>query len=224
MITQKNNYIISEKLYEYINSVSLRECDILKQLRKQTVSLGQDVSIMQISPDQGQFMSMLISLMAAVKVIEIGTFTGYSTLCMAKSLPADGEIVACDISYEWTQIAKKYWRLAGVDNKIDLRVKPALETLDELLANGQKNSFDFVFIDADKTTYEQYYEKSLELIRSKGLIVIDNVLWEGKLIDESINDETTAYIRQFNKKIHQDSRVDISMLTIADGLFLVQKK
>ena len=179
---------------------------------------------MQISPEQGQFMQLLIKLMGAKKTIEVGVFTGYSSLCVALALPVDGKIIACDISTKYTDIAEKYWKDAKVRNKIDLKIGPAINTLQQLIDNGLSNTFDFTFIDADKINYDNYYELCLKLLRPGGLIAIDNVLWSGDVVDERINDIDTESIRSLNKKLHIDSRVDISIVPIGDGLTLALKK
>jgi predicted O-methyltransferase YrrM len=209
-------------LYDYLLSVSVRESDILRQLREETAQLP--MAMMQISPEQGQFMALLVQLLGATKTLEIGVFTGYSSLCVAMALPPNGKMVACDVSEEYTTIARRYWEAAGVADKIDLRLAPALETLDELLSTGQAGTFDFAFIDADKANYEKYYERSLELIRPGGLIAIDNVLWSGRVADSQIKDNQTNSIRAFNQKLHQDQRVTLSLVPIADGLTLALKR
>lgn len=212
---------LEQNLYDYLLSVSLREPIILTQLRQETSQLP--MSRMQISPEQGQFMAFLVKLMRVKKTLELGVFTGYSSLAVALALPADGKIVACDVSEEYTSIARRYWQQAGVADKIDLHIAPALETLDNLLAAGEAGTFDFAFIDADKGNYENYYERSLELIRTGGLIAIDNVLWSGKVADPEIQDNQTNKIRAFNRKLHQDSRITLSLVPIADGLTLAIK-
>jgi caffeoyl-CoA O-methyltransferase len=179
---------------------------------------------MQIAPDQGQFMALLIRLIGAKKALEVGVFTGYSSLCIALALPPDGKLIACDISEEYTSIAKRYWQKAGVTDRIDLRIAPALETLDQLLVAGQANTFDFAFIDADKENYTNYYERALQLVRPGGLIAVDNVLWGGAVADPSVQDESTQAIRAFNQKLHRDERVSLSLVTIADGLTLAMKQ
>jgi len=212
---------ITDKIYDYLLSASLKETDIQRELRE--VTAKQPQAMMQIAPDQGQLMAMLIRLMHAKKVIEIGVFTGYSSLCIAMALPDDGHIVACDINKDYTDIAQRYWRIAGVADKIELILAPAIQTLDRLLAQGEQGTYDFVFIDADKPEYPDYYERALQLIRSGGLIVIDNVLWYGKPADPDENDKDTLAIRKFNQKLNLDNRVMISMLTIADGVTLALK-
>jgi predicted O-methyltransferase YrrM len=213
---------ITEDLWEYMRRVTLREPDILRRLREETANHPQ--VNMQISPEQGQFMALLMHLIGARRTIEVGVFTGYSSLSVALALPEDGRIIACDVNEEWTSIARRYWRAAGVEHKIDLRLRPALETLDNLIATGQAGRFDFAFIDADKTNYAHYYERALVLVRSGGLIAIDNVLWSGKVLDESVKDEDTKALRAFNEKVHGDDRVWLTMLAVRDGLTLACKK
>ncbi|HEY9741891.1 MAG TPA: class I SAM-dependent methyltransferase [Coleofasciculaceae cyanobacterium] len=213
---------LDNQLYDYLLSASLREPDILQQLREETASLPN--ARMQIAPEQGQFMALLVQLLGATKTLEVGVFTGYSSLCVALSLPPNGKIVACDVSEEYTAVAHRYWKAAGVADKIDLRLAPALETLDKLLADGQAQTFDFAFIDADKGNYERYYERSLQLIRPGGLIAIDNVLWSGRVADPQVQDASTKAIRAFNNKLHQDERVSLSLVSIADGLTLALKR
>ncbi|TAF09390.1 MAG: SAM-dependent methyltransferase [Nostocales cyanobacterium] len=212
---------LEKNLYNYLLSVSLREPEILNQLRQETAQLP--MAIMQISPEQGQLMALLVKLLGAKKTLDIGVFTGYSSLSVALALPADGKIIACDVSEEYTNIARRYWEKAGVADQIDLQIAPALETLDKLLAAGEGENFDFAFIDADKGNYENYYERSLQLIRPGGLIAIDNVLWSGKVADPEIQDNQTKKIRAFNQKLHQDPRITLSLVPIADGLTLARK-
>jgi predicted O-methyltransferase YrrM len=212
---------LEQNLYDYLLSVSLREPIALTQLRQETSQMPN--FRMQISPEQGQFMALLVKLIGAKKTLEVGVFTGYSSLIVALALPADGKIVACDVSEEYTSIARRYWQQAGVADKIDLHIAPALETLDKLLTAGEAGTFDFAFIDADKGNYENYYERSLELIRPGGLIAIDNVLWSGKVADTEIQDNQTNKIRALNRKLHQDSRITLSLVPIADGLTLAMK-
>jgi predicted O-methyltransferase YrrM len=213
---------LEQTLADYIQSISLREPDILKQLREETAKLS--MARMQISPEQGQFMALLVQLMGAKKTLEIGVFTGYSALAVALALPDDGKMIACEISEEYTAIAKDFWARAGVSEKIDLRIAPALETLETLITEGETGSFDLAFIDADKRNYENYYERALTLLRPGGLILIDNVLWSGKVTDPTITDKQTQAIREFNQKIHQDSRISLSLIAIADGLTLALKR
>jgi predicted O-methyltransferase YrrM len=213
---------MTEALHGYLLKTTLREPPILKRLREETAKLpsGQ----MQISPEQGQLMALLVELLGARRTLEVGTFTGYSSTVVALSLPADGKLVACDMSREWTDIARRYWREAGVESKIDLRLGPALATLDQLIADGQAGSFDFAFIDADKTAYDDYYERSLTLLRPGGLVAVDNALWSGAVADKSDQRENTRAIRALNSKIGSDARVSASLIPIGDGLFLARKR
>jgi predicted O-methyltransferase YrrM len=203
-------------------SISLRENEILRRLREETSSLPN--SVMQISPDEGQFMALLVKLIGAKKTLEVGVFTGYSSLTVAQALPEDGILVACDINKEYTEVARRYWKEAKVDHKIDLRIAPAIETLEHLISNGESGSFDFAFLDADKDNYVKYYELALKLIRTGGLIAIDNVLWSGKVTDPLVTDLDTETIRKLNAFIKNDDRVDISLIAIGDGLTLCRKK
>lgn len=212
---------ITEELYEYMLSVSLREPAVLHELRRET-ALDEHAN-MQISPEQGQFMALLVRLLGARKTLDIGVYTGYSSLCIGLALPRDGRVIACDLNPEWTDTAKRYWRKAGVADKIKLRLAPAQQTLEGLLAEKAAAAFDFAFIDADKKNYDMYYEYCVELIRPGGLIAIDNVLWDGAVADESVNDVDTMAIRSLNNKIHADPRVEISLVPIADGLTLARK-
>ncbi|MEH1811044.1 MAG: class I SAM-dependent methyltransferase [Nostoc sp.] len=218
----KQSIGLDNQLYNYLLSVSLREPEILEKLRQETANHPR--SGMQISPEQGQFMSLLVQLIGAKKTLEVGVFTGYSSLSVALALPTDGKIIACDVSEEFTAIARRYWQEAGVADKIDLRLAPALETLDRLLATGQAETFDFAFIDADKENYDGYYERSLQLVRPGGLIAIDNVLWSGQVADEQNQDESTQAIRALNEKLHNDERITLSLVPIADGLTLAIKR
>jgi predicted O-methyltransferase YrrM len=214
--------LIDDRLYDYLLSVSLRESEVLQQLRQETAT--HPMSQMQIAPEQGQLMAMLVQLMGAKKALEIGVFTGYSSLAVALALPPDGKLIACDVDEDYTAIARRYWQQAGVADKIDLRIAPALETLDRLLAEGHANTFDFVFIDADKSNYANYYDRALELVRPGGLIAIDNVLWSGRVADPETQDNRTKAIRAFNEKLHQDERILPCLLAIADGLTLALKR
>lgn len=213
---------IDNQLYDYLLSTSLREPEILVKLRQETANLPQ--GRMQISPEQGQFMALLVQLIGAKKTLEVGVFTGYSSLAVALALPADGKIIAADVSEQFTAIARRYWQAAGVADKIDLRLAPGVETLDALLATGQAETFDFAFIDADKENYDAYYERSLQLVRPGGLIAIDNVLWSGRVADPQIQDKSTQIIRALNEKLHHDERVTFSLLPIGDGLSLALKR
>jgi len=212
---------LTNALYAYLVEHSVREPEILRRLRAET---GQDrMSMMQIGPEQGQFMQLLVRLMRAKNCLEIGVFTGYSSLAVALALPADGCILACDISEQWTAIARRYWQEAGVSAKIDLRIAPALSTLDKLIESGKSACFDFAFIDADKVNYLGYYERALTLVRSGGLIAVDNILWGGQVIDKKSKSEDTQAIRRFNDRLYSDSRVQLSLLPIGDGLTLALK-
>jgi len=212
---------MTEELYEYLLSVSLREPPLLKHLRAETAKYP--MANMQIAPEQGQFMALLVQLLRAKKALEIGVFTGYSALCVALALPADGTLIACDVSEEWTSVARRYWQEAGVAHKIELRLAPALETLDKLLDDGHAGTFDFTFIDADKTGYDDYYERSLQLLRPGGLIVLDNMLRNGRVVDAPHCDEATLAIHKLNQKLHHDSRIALSLLPLADGLTIALK-
>jgi predicted O-methyltransferase YrrM len=213
---------LTESLHHYLLSVSLREPPILARLREETAR--HPLANLQIAPEQGQFMALLVQLMEVKKCLELGVFTGYSALSVALALPPGGKLIACDVNEEWTSMAWRYWQEAGVAHKIALRIAPALETLDKLLANGEAGSFDFVFIDADKENYANYYERSLELVRHGGLIIIDNVLWSGRVADPNEQDMDTVAIRRFNTKLHLDERIVLSMLPLADGLTLAYKR
>ena len=213
---------LNTSLYQYMLSVSLREPPILKSLREETAKLSSHN--MQISPEQGQFMAFLVELIGAKKALEIGVYTGYSSLAVALALPDDGRITACDLNPETSAIAKNFWKEAGVAQKIDLKLAPALETLDKLIDEGESNTFDFVFIDADKQNYANYYERSLSLARPGGLILIDNVLWSGQVADTTNHDKQTEAIRSLNQTIVDDKRVSLSMLPIGDGLTLARKR
>ncbi|MEI6380988.1 MAG: class I SAM-dependent methyltransferase [Cyanobacteriota bacterium ELA615] len=212
---------LDDELYEYLLSITLKENDLLTRLRQETAA--HPLAEMQIAPEQGQFMALLLKLIGAKKILEIGVFTGYSSLVAALALPDEGKLIALDVSPEFTAIAKRYWQQAGVDHKIDLRIAPALESLDYLIAQGESGSFDFAFIDADKANYYNYYQKCLELVRTGGLILIDNILWSGQVIDQNIQDTRTRAIRLFNEKLHQDNRVFLSSIAISDGLTIALK-
>lgn len=213
---------VTDEIYRYLLDVSLRETDVMRELR--AVTAGRPDVAMQISPEQGQFMALLARLIDARRCLEIGVFTGYSSLALALALPDDGRIVACDVSEEFTAIARQFWERAGVAGKIDLRLAPALETLDRLIEEGQAGAFDFVFIDADKVNYGAYYERSLTLARPGGLIAVDNTLWSGSLADPAVTDADSMALREFNERLHGDERVDISLVPIGDGLTLARKR
>ena len=212
---------MTAKLYDYLLASSVRESAVLARLRAETARLP--MAAMQIAPDQGQFMAWLVQLIGAKRTLEVGVFTGYSALWVAQALPQDGGIVACDVSEEWTRVARRYWEEAGVAHKIDLRLGPALQTLDDLLAQGQAGTFDFAFIDADKTRSADYYERVLRLLRRGGVMAIDNVLWDGRVAESAADDPDTVALRALNAKIAADSRVMAVMLPLADGLTLVRR-
>ncbi|HEY5101795.1 MAG TPA: class I SAM-dependent methyltransferase [Steroidobacteraceae bacterium] len=213
---------VDDTLYEYILAHSIREPAILTRLRAATRALPD--ANMQISPEQGQFMALLVKLIGARRCIEVGTFTGYSSLAVALALPADGTIVTCDVNAQTTAIARQYWREAGVDTRIELQLQPALQTLTQLLATGSAGSFDFAFIDADKTAYRAYYDKLFELVRAGGLIAVDNTLWDGAVADPRRKDANTLALRAFNDHVHRDERVDMTLVPIGDGVTLVRKR
>ncbi|OGT40921.1 MAG: SAM-dependent methyltransferase [Gammaproteobacteria bacterium RIFCSPHIGHO2_12_FULL_38_14] len=213
---------LTSSLFQYLKSHSLREPLVLQKLRQETATLP--AARMQISPEQGQLMALLVELLDAKKTLDIGTFTGYSALVVAFSLPKNGKVIACDMSRAWTDIAKRYWQEAGCGEKIDLRLAPALDTLHTLIDAGEGSTFDFAFIDADKNNYINYYETSLCLLRKGGLIAIDNVLWSGKVADPDVNDEDTIAIRRLNDHVKNDERVTLSMIPIGDGLTLARKR
>lgn len=213
---------LDSALQDYLLKTTLRESEILAELRKETAEHPQ--ARMQISPEQGQLMALLVQLMGAKKTLEIGVFTGYSSLAVAAALPEDGQVVACDVNEEFCAIAQKYWHKANLAHKIDLRIAPALDTLDSLIVSGETNSFDFAFIDADKSNYDNYYERSLQLVRPGGLIAVDNALWYGRVADREVQDNRTKQIRALNEKVRDDKRVSMSLLPIGDGLLLAVKR
>ncbi|WP_204140363.1 class I SAM-dependent methyltransferase [Halomicronema sp. CCY15110] len=213
---------LESTLYDYLLAVSLREHPVLTELRQATAQLA--MGQMQIAPEQGQFMALLIQLMNGQRALEVGVFTGYSALAVALALPPTGQLIACDVSAEYTAIARQYWQKAGVADKIDLRLAPATETLQQLIDAGETATFDFAFIDADKSNYDTYYEQALQLVRVGGVIAIDNVLWYGRVADASVTDNRTKKIRALNQKLHQDDRVDLSLLPLGDGLTLARKR
>jgi predicted O-methyltransferase YrrM len=217
---------MNHELLTYLLNSGGRESKLLHSLRMETVSDErlQAHSNMQIAPEQGQFLSLLVKLCGTRKALEIGTFTGYSSICIASAMPMDGHLICCDINEEWTSLARRYWCLAGLAEKVDLRIAPALETMHKLLEEGHSRTFDFVFIDADKTSYDAYFEASLRLLRAGGLIAIDNVLWNGKVIDATVSDPDTLAIRRLNQKLQQDKRIDYAMIPVADGLSLCLKR
>ncbi|HEX4937149.1 MAG TPA: class I SAM-dependent methyltransferase [Candidatus Kapabacteria bacterium] len=211
-----------QALYPYLLAHSIREDSLLQRLQAETAR--DPLARMQIAPEQGQFMELIARLIGARRMIEIGTFTGYSSLCLARALPDDGLLLCCDIDAHWTGIARRYWQEAGLSHRIQLRLAPALDTLDELLRESQHNRFDLVFIDADKENYDAYYERSLQLVRPGGLIMFDNMLWSGRVADERVQDIDTVALRALNLKLKGDDRVDISLLPMADGITLARKR
>lgn len=215
-------FTLPEPLYRYLIDHSLRESPLLARLRAETAELP--MAQMQIAPEQGQFMALLTRLTGAGRAIEIGTFTGYSSLCIADAMGSDGYLLACDTSDEWTQVARRYWREAGLASRIELRLAPALDTLDAEITAGRSGSYDLAFIDADKENYINYYERCLQLIRRGGLILVDNVLWSGSVADAANDEPSTVAIRAFNDHVLQDQRVDLSLLPVADGLSLLRRR
>ena len=214
---------ISDQFTAYIHANWLRCSPLQERLRAETAALG-DPAGMQISPEQGQLMGFLVELTGAKQILEVGTFTGYSALSMALALPATGRIVTCDLSEEWTAVATRYWQEAGIANRIDLRLAPAQETIAALLAEGAAGTFDMVFIDADKENYDTYYEQSLRLLRTGGIVMFDNVFWGGRVSDLSHTEPSTVAIRALNSKLHSDERVSLAIVPIGDGLTLVRKR
>lgn len=213
---------LDDRLYAYLQATSLREPELLQRLRTETAQLP--MARMQISPEQGQFMALLAELIGAKKAIEVGTFTGYSSLAVMLAMGSEGRMVCCDVSDEYTRIARRYWQEAGVAERITLKLAPALETLDALLANGEAGSVDFAFIDADKASYDAYYERCLQLLRPGGLIALDNVLWGGAVADPTDQDESTLALRALNAKLHRDERISLSLVPIGDGVTLARKR
>ena len=213
---------LDNRLYQYLLDHSVRETDLMRELR--AVTAQQEMSRMQIAPEQGQFMALLVELTAAERIIEIGTFTGYSALCMAQAMPGHGELLCCDVSSEWTDIGRQFWERAGVADRIKPAIAPALETLDKLIKDGNTGQFDMAFIDADKTNYLEYFERCLILLRRGGLLMFDNTLWSGAVADPEEQDEDTRAIRALNDRLYRDERVTISLVPIGDGLTLARKR
>ncbi|MDH5711263.1 MAG: class I SAM-dependent methyltransferase [Gammaproteobacteria bacterium] len=213
---------LDDRTHEYLLSVSVDESALLRELRERTAAENQ-YSVMQISPEQGQFMALLVKLTGAKRALEIGTFTGYSSVCIAGALPDDGELICCDQSEEWTQMAREYWQRAGLQDRIRFYLQPASITLQQLLGNGAQGTFDFIFIDADKQNYPLYYEQSLKLLRKGGLLAVDNTLWSGSVADPENMQPGTRAIRRFNEMVKNDKRVSISLVPIGDGLTLIVK-
>lgn len=213
---------LDDNLYQYLLDVSLRDSPAKAHLRAETAALP--MSRWQVAPEQGQFLALLVKLIGARRLLEVGTFTGYSALCMAEALPADGHLLCCDLPGDYNEIARAHWREAGVDSRIELRLGPALSTLESLLAGGEDGRFDLVFIDADKARYPTYFEYALNLLRSGGLVVFDNVLWSGRVLEvESESDDTRA-IQQLNRALKEDARIDYSLVPIGDGMSLCRKR
>jgi len=213
---------LPDAVYDYLLAHSLREPELLSELRAETAKLS--AARMQISPEQGQFMALLVELTGAKRAIEVGVFTGYSSLRVALALPADGRLLACDVSEEYTRIARRYWERAGVSGKLELVLAPASETLQARIDSGAAGSYDIAFIDADKDNYQTYYEQCLQLLRPGGLLLVDNALWGGAVADQTNQDSSTLAIRALNAHIHQDERVSASLLPVGDGLYLVRKR
>lgn len=213
---------LSDDLYAYLLEVSLRERPLLARLRRETAErFGAG---MQVAPEQGQFMGLLVELVGARRALEVGTYTGYSTLAVGLALPEGGRIVTCDVNEEYTRMARRFWAEAGIANRVDLRIAPAIQSLDGLIAEGARASFDFAFIDADKENYEGYYERCLTLVRPGGLIAVDNALWDGRVVDPEADDPDTQAIRAFNARLHGDERIGLSLVPIGDGLILARKR
>lgn len=212
---------LDDRTYEYLLSVSVDETELLRELREETA--GNKFSVMQISPEQGQFMALLVKLTGAKRVLEIGTFTGYSSICIAKALPDDGELICCDDSDEWTAMARRYWKKSGLQDKIKLHLQAASKTLQQLLDDSAEGTFDFIFVDADKQNYPLYYEQSLKLLRQGGLLAVDNTLWSGSVADPEDMEPGTRAIRRFNEMVKNDNRVTKSLVPIGDGLTLIVK-
>ena len=213
---------ISDELQAYVVGTGVREPDVLARLREETAALPEHR--MQVAPEQGAFLALLVELIGARRCIEVGTFTGYSSTAVALALPDDGRLICCDVSREWTDIARRYWADAGVAEKVDLRIAPAVETLDALIDSGEEATYDFAFVDADKTGYEAYYDRLLRLVRPGGLIAFDNTLWGGRVIDRDADDADTMAIRAFNRRLVDDDRVSLSMLPVADGVTLARRR
>ena len=213
---------LSDELAAYVLEVGTREPDVLARLRAETAALPEHR--MQVAPEQGAFLAMLVELTGARRCLEVGTFTGYSSLAVALALPEDGRLVCCDVSEEWTSIARRYWLEAGVAGRIDLRIAPAAETLDGLLASGAESTYDFAFVDADKSGYDGYYERLLRLVRPGGLIAFDNTLWGGRVLDPDAEDEDTRALQALNRKLAGDERISLCLLPVADGVTLARRR
>lgn len=220
-MSRKANFLDAE-LYDYILSVSVRHDELLERLREETAQMP--MATMQIAPDQGQFMALLVQAIGARRAIEIGVFTGYSSICIARALGEQGHLLCCDISDEWTSVARRYWQEAGVDDRIELILAPASATLQARIERGEAGSYDFAFIDADKESYSDYLELCLQMLRPGGLLVFDNVLWSGRVMNAVNEDAETRALHALNNRLHSDERVDISLLPVADGLFIARKR
>jgi predicted O-methyltransferase YrrM len=214
--------LLPDAIEHYVGEVIARETPLQRRLRAETAAMPE--AGMQIGPDQGALLALLVHLTGARRALEVGTFTGYSALVVASALPGDGKLIACDVSEEWTAIARRYWQEAGVAERIELRLGPAIVTLAELQSQGAGGSFDFAFIDADKPSYDAYYEACLALVRPGGLIAIDNVLWSGAIVDPAAKDPETEAIRALNLKVRDDPRVEACLLTVGDGIMLARKR
>ncbi|MHB9798579.1 O-methyltransferase [Pseudomonas sp. MT3] len=213
---------LDDTLYQYLLDVSLRDSAIKARLRAETAAMP--TARWQVAPEQGQFLALLVKLIGARRILEVGTFTGYSALCMAEALPADGHLLCCDLPGDYNEIARTHWREAGVDSRIELRLGPALSTLESLMAGGENGCFDLVFIDADKARYPAYFECALSLLRSGGLVVFDNVLWSGRVLEVEPESEDTRAIQRLNRALKDDARVDYSLVPIGDGMSLCRKR
>lgn len=213
---------LDDRLYEYLIRVSLREPGVLKSLREETAAHPEHA--MQIAPEEGQFLALLVRLIKARRCLEIGVFTGYSSLCVALALPPGGRVRALDVSEEYTSVARRYWRDAGVEDRIDLRLGPARESLLQMIQGGERESYDFAFIDADKVNYPVYYESALDLIRPGGVIAIDNIFWGGAVAEPTNQEADTLAIRRLSERLHEDNRIDLSLVPIGDGLTVAWKR
>ncbi|MGE0420981.1 MAG: class I SAM-dependent methyltransferase [Reyranellaceae bacterium] len=214
--------LLTGALDDYATANWLRDSDLKRRLREETMRLPW--GMMQVAADQGQFMALMTRAIGARRALEVGVFTGYSALCVAEALPPDGKLIACDVSEEWTAIGRRYWREAELDHKIDLRIGPAIDTLDQLLRDGHAGTFDMAFVDADKTSYDGYYECCLKLLRTGGLMMFDNVLWGGSVADATKGSEDTEALRALNAKLHDDPRIDLALVPLGDGITMALKR
>jgi predicted O-methyltransferase YrrM len=222
MLCGMRRSLLPPDVERYVASVVTQETPLQARLRAETAALP--MGLMQISADQGALLALLVRMLGARRAIEIGTFTGYSALAVASALPKDGKLICCDVSEEWTRIAQRYWKEASVADRIELRLAPALETLQSLLRGGERGAFDFAFIDADKSNYDRYYETCLELVRAGGIVALDNMLWGGQVADPDAHDADTDALRALNAKIRDDRRVDACLLTVGDGVMVARKR